>query len=160
MSQSSPQPTLPWWSRVYNYTSRACPQWTCRQCWEEVENAPNRTPSRRPDSGIDSIWITPNFFRFQEEAIGFLALPDYNQADVGLYLDISPGSAGSLPWRICPGTYFPQRPGGALEFQLPILDAVPYGMPVDEAFATVPIGQYVQKEHLSVNPWFFGFDKT
>lgn len=135
---SGPQPALPSWTCVYNYTSNDCSGSGCRKCWSEVNAAtPKQVPSSFPARvSRDHLWITPSFFRFQEEAQRYLALPSYNKGDKGLYLDVAPLVAGTMSWKLCPAAGYPNRPGGALEHQLLLSSPVP----VRDVFETIPQG--------------------
>jgi hypothetical protein len=139
------------WHRAYNYTSNDCGRHFCRKCWQAVQSSgpPLRVPAFPPgppngallaQRADDRIWITPAFFRFQEEAQRFLALPPYNRAERGLYLDYSRSASASIPWRVCAAVPYAGRPGGALEHQL-VLSLQPWQPPlVVEAFETIPVG--------------------
>ncbi len=149
-SVSSAQPTavLPSWNRVYNYTSEDCVIHTCRKCLYEVSSAspPNHVPSAPPLGAPtdDHVWVTPNFFRFQEEAQRYLALPPWNKAQRGLYLNIDTALAGILSWRLCQAGLFPERPGGALEYEYVVNSRPWQPLPVDEVFQTISIGSTKQ----------------
>lgn len=81
-----------------------------------------------PHRGV--IWITPNFFRFQNEAVQFLGLLQ-NRAEAGLYLDLGQPS-GTLAWRVSPPVG--PLPGGGLELPL----AVPAPIAASQVVETFP----------------------
>jgi hypothetical protein len=84
-----------------------------------------------PRRGI--LWITPNFFRFRDEAIRFLALPQ-NRAEIGVYLDLGVLSS-TLPWRMTQPVGI--LPGGALELPFARNAPIPRNQIV-ETFQTEP----------------------
>lgn len=101
-----------------------------------------------PHGGV--IWITPNFFRFRDEAIRFLGLLR-NRAEVGLYLDLGL-LASALPWRVSPPVGI--LPGGGLELPFSSNAPIP-NRQITEMFRT----QDVQVVHGRGNPaqWHFPF---
>ncbi len=137
------------WAMAYNYTSEHCGSYGCRKCWNDITAAAQashsyRVPATDENRRDEYIWVTPNFFRFQEEAQAFLALPPHNKAERGLYLDTTPTESGALPWRMCAASQFQGRPGGALEYQLPINVSPWTPVPIYESFTTIPLGSSCQ----------------
>lgn len=140
-----PQPATPTWSYIYNYTSTDCRNYLCRKCWQCISTAGAqfRVPSAAPADGRPyNLWITPHFFRFQEEAQRYLALPKWNRAERGLYLNISPTAVGDLAWRREPAQSYPEMPGGALIYEL---RGQPLPIAVVEVFDTILQGDNNQQ---------------
>lgn len=132
---------LPAWPPAYTYTNETCGSYGCRKCWHCASaNLVYTTPSGLPSSkSTDSVWITTSFFRFAEEARRYLALPPYNKARRGMYLDLPPSRVPDVQWKPCAASMFGNEPGGAPEYQLTVLDSFGWTpVLIKEVFHTLP----------------------
>lgn len=132
------------WTMAYRYVGPG----SNAGCIEDVKNqgvVPN-------NKGI--IYITPHFFRFRNEAIGFLNLGPPNTADYGVYIDVKV-AIGFLRWTPTQGQSY-NRPGGGLECAYGARADV--RLPVLEYFQTEADPTYVSRDG-SPKVWKFSFNQ-
>ncbi len=129
------------WDSAYRYINLNCGGGSdsCRRCLYHLSRGYQADPEINVPPGQThlDIWITPNFFRFADEARAFLNLPPANNAEVGLYLGLAPQVAGNLKWAQVPGGPSRTQPGGGLEFCITLKEGDP-AIPVIEWFMTIP----------------------
>jgi hypothetical protein len=71
-----------------------------------------------PAGNNRQLWFTPHFFRFPDEARRFLALQPQNQAQIGLFVDLTRVGSSTYQLELQRTAAMYGHPGGGLELVL------------------------------------------